>query len=143
MVSLIKRKRTGALIVRKTRQLGRPRSPANRFRSQHHNLFFYIYIGYRFPLSLSTIWRNHLPFNQFLALQKQTPHFDTRSEINPSRTLVKNEIMKTFKSAQNIGNRARKCIWHCFSCEMGYLSTRLQSFTRLKARERFRRLVLR
>ena len=22
------------------------------------------YIGYRFPLSLSTIWRNHLPFNQ-------------------------------------------------------------------------------
>ena len=32
---------------------------------------------------------------------KQTPHFDTRSEINPSRTRVKNEIMKT---AQNIGN---------------------------------------
>ena len=22
------------------------------------------YIGYRFTLSLSTIWRNHLPFNQ-------------------------------------------------------------------------------
>ena len=22
------------------------------------------YIGYRFPLSLSTIWRNHLPLNQ-------------------------------------------------------------------------------
>ena len=42
------------------------------------------------------------------------------------------EIMKTFKSAQNIGNRARKCIWHCFSCEMGYLSTRFRSFTRLK-----------
>ena len=63
---------------------------------------------------------------------KQTPHVDTRSEINPSRTRVKNEIMKTFKSAQNIGNRARKCIWHCFSCEMGYLSTRLRSFTRLK-----------
>ena len=74
---------------------------------------------------------------------KQTLHFDTRSEIYPSRTLVKNEIMKTFKSAQNIGNRARKCIWLCFSCEMGYLITRLQSFTRLKARERFRRLVLR
>ena len=74
---------------------------------------------------------------------EQTPHFDTRSEIYPSRTLVKNEIMKTFKSAQNIGNRARKCIWHCFSCEMGYLSTRLRPFTRLKARERFRRLVLR
>ena len=74
---------------------------------------------------------------------EQTPHFDTRSEIKPSRTLVKNEIMKTFKSAQNIGNRARKCIWHCFSCEMGYLSTRLRSFTRLKARERFWRLVLR
>ena len=50
---------------------------------------------------------------------KQTPHFNTKSEINPSRTLVKNEIMKTFKSAQNIVNRARKCIWHCFSCEMG------------------------
>ena len=78
---------------------------------------------------------------------KQTPHFDTRSEINPSRTLVKNEIMKTLKSSQNIGNRARKCIWHCIwhgiSCEMGYLNTRLRSFTRLKARERFRRLVLR
>ena len=71
---------------------------------------------------------------------KQTPHFDTRSEINPSRTLVKNKIMKMLKSAQNIGNRARKCIWHCFSCEMGYLSSRLRSFTRLKARERFRRL---
>ena len=28
---------------------------------------------------------------------KQTPHFDTRSEINPSRTLVKYEIMKTLK----------------------------------------------
>ena len=28
---------------------------------------------------------------------KQTPHFDTRSEIYPSRTLVKNEIMKTLK----------------------------------------------
>ena len=40
-------------------------------------------------------------------------------------------------------NHARKCIWHCFSCEMDYLSTRLRSFTRLKARERFRRLVLR
>ena len=40
--------------------------------------------------------------------------------------------MKTFKSAQSIGNRARKCIWHCFSCEMGYLSTRLRSFTRLR-----------
>ena len=59
---------------------------------------------------------------------KQTPHFDTRSEINPSRTLVKNEIMKTLKSAPNIGNRARKCIWHCLSCEMGYLSTRLRYF---------------
>ena len=46
---------------------------------------------------------------------KQTPHFDTRPEINPSRTLVKNEIMKTFKNAQNIGNRARKCI----SSQMG------------------------
>ena len=23
----------------------------------------YIYIGYRFPLSLSTIWGNHLPVN--------------------------------------------------------------------------------
>ena len=63
---------------------------------------------------------------------KQTPQFDTRSEINPSHTLAKNEIMKTFKSAQNIGNRASKCIWHCFSCEMGYLSTRLRSFTRLR-----------
>ena len=62
---------------------------------------------------------------------KQTPHFDTRSEINPSRTLVNNEFMKTFKSAQNMVNRARKCIWHCFSCEMGYLSTRLRSCTRL------------
>ena len=61
---------------------------------------------------------------------EQTPHFDTRSEIYPSRTLVKNAIMKTFKSAQNIGSRARKCIWHCFSCEMGYLSTRLRSFTK-------------
>ena len=51
--------------------------------------------------------------------------------------------MKTPKSLQNIGNRAIKCIWHCFSCEMDYLSTRLRSFNRLKARERFRRLVLR
>ena len=74
---------------------------------------------------------------------KQTPHFDTRSEIYPPRTLVKNKIMKTFKCAQNIGYRARKCIWHCFPCEMGYLSIRLRSFTHLKARERFRRLVLR
>ena len=58
-------------------------------------------------------------YNNFYSrTPKQTPHFDTRSEINPSRTLVKNEIMKTFKSAQNIGNRARKCVWHCFSCEM-------------------------
>ena len=46
----------------------------------------------------------------FLALQNKLPTFDTRSEIYPSRTLVKNEIMKKFKSAQNIGNRARKCI---------------------------------
>ena len=27
-------------------------------------LYIYIYIGYRFSLSLSTIWANHLPFNQ-------------------------------------------------------------------------------
>ena len=27
---------------------------------------FYIYIGYRFSLSLSTIWGNHLPFNFML-----------------------------------------------------------------------------
>ena len=33
---------------------------------------------------------------------KQTPHFDTKSEITPYRTLVQNEIMKTFKSAQHI-----------------------------------------
>ena len=26
----------------------------------------YIYIGYRFPLSLSTIWGNHLPVNFML-----------------------------------------------------------------------------
>ena len=85
-----------------------------------------------------------LPSSEMISrTPKQTPHFDTRSEIYPSRTLAKNEIMKTFKSAQNIGNHARKCIWHCFSYEMGYLSTRLRSFTRLKARERFRRLVLR
>ena len=66
---------------------------------------------------------------------KQTPHSDTRSEIYPYRTLAKNENMKTPKNAQNIGNHARKCIWHCFSCEMGYLSTRLRSFTRLKISE--------
>ena len=36
-------------ITRETRQLGRPRSPANRF-----------------PLSLSTIWGNHLPVNFML-----------------------------------------------------------------------------
>ena len=46
---------------------------------------------------------------------KQTHHFDTRSVLYQYRTLVKNEIMKTFKSAQNSGNRARKCIWHCLS----------------------------
>ena len=40
-----------------TRQLGRQRSPAN----SNKLTFFYIYIGYRFPLSLSTIWGNHLP----------------------------------------------------------------------------------
>ena len=49
----------------KTRQLGHPRSPANRFRSEHHN-FCSIYIGYRFPLSRSTIWGNHLPVNLIL-----------------------------------------------------------------------------
>ena len=48
-----------------TRQLGHLRSPANRFRNEHHN-FCYIYIGYRFPLSLSTIWGNHLPVNFML-----------------------------------------------------------------------------
>ena len=68
----------------------------------------------------------------FSRTPKQTPHFNTRSEIYPSRTRVKNKIMKTLKSAQNIGNRASKCIWHCFSCDIGYLSTRLRSFTRLK-----------
>ena len=49
----------------RTRQLGRPRSPANNFRNEHHNVV-YIYIGYRFPLSLSTIWGNHLPVNFML-----------------------------------------------------------------------------
>ena len=29
-------------------------------------IFLYIYIGYRFPLSLSTIWGNHLPVNFML-----------------------------------------------------------------------------
>ena len=53
------------VVLFKTRQLGHPRSPANRFRNKHHN-FCYIYIGYRFPLSLSTIWGNHLPVNFML-----------------------------------------------------------------------------
>ena len=54
---------------KKTRQLGHPRSPANRFRSEHHNFLFVFYIqyfGYSFPLSISTIWGNHLPFNFML-----------------------------------------------------------------------------
>ena len=55
---------------------------------------------------------------------KQTPHYYTSSEIYPSRTLAKSEIMKTSKSAQNIRNHARKM--------------HMASFTRLKARERFR-----
>ena len=38
-----------------TRQLGRPRSPANRFPPPPPE---------KFSLSLSTIWRKHLPFNQ-------------------------------------------------------------------------------
>ena len=95
---------------------------------------------------LSFVWFYFLHKMVYSRTPKQTPHFDTSSEIYPqypSRTLAKNEIMKMFKSAQNIGNRARKCTCHCFSCEMGYLSTRLRSFTRLKARERFWRLVLR
>ena len=46
-----------------TRQLGRPRYPPTG--SEANTAFFvYIYIGYRFPLSPSTIWGNHLPFNQ-------------------------------------------------------------------------------
>ena len=57
-------------IIKKTRQLGHPRSPANRFRSKHHNFCFchIRYVGYIFPLSLSTgtIWGNHLPFNFML-----------------------------------------------------------------------------
>ena len=60
-----------------TRQLGRPRSPANRFRSEHHN-FCFIYIGYRLPLSPSTIWGNHLPVNFMLkfptCILRQTRH---------------------------------------------------------------------
>ena len=40
------------------------------------------------------------PILHYSRTPKQTPHFDTRSEIYPSRTLVKNEIMKTSKTAQ-------------------------------------------
>ena len=38
------------------------RSPEISRQQVHHN-FCFIYIGYRFPLSLSTIWGNHLPVN--------------------------------------------------------------------------------
>ena len=42
-------------------------SPEISSQQVHHN-FCFIYIGYRFPLSLSTIWRNHLPVNFMLKL---------------------------------------------------------------------------
>ena len=37
--------------------------PPPHFRSEQGNRG---YIGYRFPMSLSIIWRNHLPFNQLV-----------------------------------------------------------------------------
>ena len=41
-----------------------PQTPPHlRYKNQQGNRG---YIGYRFPLSLSTIWRNHLPFNQWV-----------------------------------------------------------------------------
>ena len=41
-----------------------PPPPIDMFEIKNQNKGIEDYIGYRFPLSLSTIWRNHLPFNQ-------------------------------------------------------------------------------
>ena len=83
-------------------------------------IYIYMYVGNRMSMpSVLWIWtlpfcnygetvRGHLDIKEIMSYTsgvsssrtpRQTPHFDTRSEINPSRTLVKNEIMKTFKSA--------------------------------------------
>ena len=73
---------------------------------------------------------------------KQTPHFDTRSEIYPSRTLVvKNEIMKTLK-VHKTSEIVRENAYDLVS-RFSFLSTRLRSSTRLKAREGFQGRVLR
>ena len=60
------------------------------------------------PVCCTYMWQYIL----FSRTPKQTPHFDTRSEINPSRTLVKNEIMKTLK----------KCTKHRKSCEKMHMA---------------------
>ena len=41
-----------------------PPPPIDMFEIKNQNKGIEDYIGYRFPLSLFTIWRNHLPFNQ-------------------------------------------------------------------------------
>ena len=52
----------------------------------------------------------HATNEVFLAFQNKLPTLTPVRAVAISHSGKQNEIMKQFKSAQNIGNRARKCI---------------------------------
>ena len=101
-------------------------------------LVWAVFVGLKIPSTILSVVRQNA---STIHLPVMFSHSKTNSPLWHQVRDV--PISHSFKNAQNMGNRARKCIWHCFSCEMAYRSTRLRSFTRLKARERFLRLVLR
>ena len=74
---------------------------------------------------------------------RQTPHFDTKSEIYPSRTLVKNEIMKTCTKHRKSCEKIHMALFFVRDGLSQHASPIFHSPKLAKGSERFRRLVLR